>query len=271
MEQKGTTAAAATENKKRTRKPRDYECGLKLYYQPIMYPMFGRTVGYEALIRLVDKELSFLPPAVFIPIAEKTSLNAALGNWVFEESARFIKKLEKKQIQFEYISVNVSSKHFQKKDFTEDLMGILDKHQVGTSRFCLEISEPDLMEHGSQTMRKMHELKKRGFLIAIDDFGGGFSSLAKISSLPADILKLDKSFIDRIVIDPHMRDVTEAIINLADKLGLEVVAKGVEDMAQEKMLMQMGCQKMQGFYFNKPLKERDILYPKKQTGPGDAE
>ena len=265
MDLKKDKVASDAVKKPAGRKPRDYECGLKLYYQPIVQPMFTKTIGFEALIRLIDKEMRFLSPAIFIPIAEKTGLNSALGNWVIEETCRTIKKMEKKEIKFDYISVNVSTKHFLKKDFIPSIQKIIEEQGIEADKLCFEISELAMINKSSGTMKKMHDLQKLGFRIAIDDFGSGFSTLSKMGTLPADILKLDKGFVDRIVIDPKSYDVTEAIINLANKLHLEVVAKGVEDTAQMKKLMQMGCHKMQGYLFGAPMKERDILYPKKKA------
>jgi len=252
-----------------TKKPKDSECGLKLYYQPIVQPMFGKVIAYESLIRLIDKELHFLSPAVFMPIAEKSGLNAALGNWVVEESCRTLNKMAKKGIDVEYISLNVSTKHFQKKDFMSDIQKICEKTGVPNHRICMEISEFAMVSKGGLTMQKMEELQELGFKVAIDDFGGEFASLSKLGRVPADILKLDKRFVDNIVIDQKSRDVTESIIELAQKLDLEVVAKGVEDTLQQKTLMQMGCHKMQGFLFGKPVKERDILFPKKPSAKAE--
>ena len=263
MESKGTHKV--TENKAPGRKPRDYECGLKLYYQPIVQPMFAKIIGYEALIRLIDKEMRFLSPAIFIPIAEKSGLNVALGAWVFEEACRTIVKMEKKAIKFDYISVNVSKKHFMKKDFLSELMKITAKYNVPSDKICLEISEFDMMNKSSIIMKRMNDLQNEGFRIAIDDFGGGFAAISKLGRLPADILKLDKSFVDRITVDKSAYDISEAVVNLSIKLNLEVVAKGVETMAQQNLLMQMGCNKMQGFLYGMPMKERDILLPKKTT------
>lgn len=264
MEPKKTLRAYSKTNKPAGRKPRDSECGLKLYYQPIVQPMFAKIIGYEALIRLIDKEMRFLSPAIFIPIAEKTSLNSAIGTWVFEETCKTIKKMNKKEIKFEYISVNVSTKHFHKKEFLPNIMKLLKEYNIEPEKLCLEISEFAMVNKGFNTMKKMNLLRKEGFKIAIDDFGGEFAVLSKLDSLPADILKLDKSFTDRIVIDKKAYDITDAIINLAMKLNLEVVAKGVEDTAQQRLLMKMGCHKMQGYLFGSPMKEHDILYPKKK-------
>ena len=271
MQNTGLPSTKNAAKKLTGRKPRDYECGLKLYYQPIVQPMFSKVIGYEALIRLIDKEMHFLSPAVFIPIAEKSALNSALGNWVFEETCRTINKMIKKDIKFDYISVNVSAKHFHKTDFVSGLMKILKKYDVEPCKICLEVSEFDMLNKVTSTMKKMNELRKEGFWLAIDDFGGGFAALSKLGSLPADILKLDKGFVDRIVIDSKARDITEAIINLANKLDLEVVAKGVEDTAQQKLLMKLGCNKMQGYLFSAPMKEREILYPKKKNDTEDEQ
>lgn len=244
------------------RKPRDYECGLKLVYQPIVNPMFAKTIGYEALIRLVDKEMRFLSPAVFIPIAEKTGLYKELGNWVFEETFRTMKKMKKKNISFEYISVNASAKHINVENFLPDLISLIEKYEIDPKNLCIELSEFDIQNKSKDTIKKMRELRKLGLKVAIDDFGAGFASLSKLSSLPVDILKLDKSFVDRIAIDTNIYDIAKTIVELADKLGMEVVAKGVEDIRQSNALMTIGCYKMQGYLFGMPKKEHSILYPK---------
>ena len=252
-------------------KPRDSELGLRLYYQPIVQPMFNKVVAYEALIRLFDKELHFVSPAIFIPIAEKSGLNAALGNWVIEESCRTVTNMLKKNIAFEYISLNVSNKHLQKKAFLSDVKRILDTYQIPPQKICFEISETAVVSRYNESMDKMRALRDMGFKIAIDDFGGEFDVLNKTEDLPVTILKLDRRFVERIVIDTRSREVTEATIGLALKLGLQVVAKAVEDTVQQKMLMKMGCNLMQGFLFGEPIRERGIIYPKKKKDEPETE
>lgn len=254
---------AEAKKPKAPKTPRDSELGLKMYYQPIVQPMFSKTIAYEGFVRLIDKQLKFVSPSEFIPIAEKSGLSIALSNWIFEETCRMIKKMEKKGIEFEYISLNVSTKHFLRKDFESDVQKILEDNEVSPNQICLEIAEYAMASKGTQVMQKMDEMRSLGYRIAIDDFGGEFAALSKLSSIPADILKLDKRFVERIAIDEKSKGITASIVEMAVKLSLEVVAKAVEDVNQQKLLMGMGCQKMQGYLFGQPQKEREILNPKK--------
>lgn len=253
------------------RAPRESELGLKMYYQPIMQPMFGRLIAYEGFVRLIDKQLHFVSPNEFIPIAEKSGLSVALSNWIFEESCRFIKKMEKKNMPFEYISLNVSTKHLLRKDFASDVQEILEGADVSPEQICLEVAEFAMASKGSLVMSRMDEMRSLGFKVAIDDFGGDYAALSKLPMIPADILKLDKRFVDRIVMDEKSREITASIISMATKLNLEVVAKAVESENQQKLLMGMGCQKMQGYLFGKPMKEKDILTPKKSRSTTEDE
>lgn len=254
---------AETAKKATNRKPTEKEIGLKLYYQPIVQPMFGKTVAYEALIRLFDKKLRFVSPAIFIPIAEKNGMNIALGNWVIEEACRTIHKMEKREIKFEYISLNISNRHFQKRSFEQDVVRIAKQQNVEPEKLCFEISEEALTSKSILTVQKLQSLRDLGFKLAIDDYSGELVSLAKLGSIPVDILKLDKRFADNIVFNAKSKAQVEEIISRADELGLEVIAKAVEDSKQQTMFMEMGCRKMQGFLFEEPLRERDIFYPKK--------
>lgn len=271
MPQNKQEKAPVVKKKPSGRTPRDYECGLKLVYQPIVNPMFAKTIGYEALIRLVDKELHYLSPAVFIPIAEKTGLYKEIGNWVFEETFRTMVKMQKKQIKFEYISVNASAKHINAENFLPELTRLIEKYEIDPTTLCIELSEFDIQNKSKDTTKKMRDLRKMGIKIAIDDFGAGFASLSKLSSLPVDILKLDKSFVDRIAIDTHIYDIAKTIVELANKLNLDVVAKGVEDNRQSSALMTIGCYKMQGYLFGMPKKEHSILYPRTARKGSDDE
>jgi len=249
---------------KPTKKPKDNDLGLKLYYQPIIETMFNKTVGYEALIRLVDKELHFISPGVFIPIAEKSGLNVALGNWIIEETCRTVAKMEKKGIEFEYISLNVSVKHLKKKDYVTDLIKILDENDTHPSKICLEIPEDAFStDAGSEAVvEKMYVCKNHGFKLAIDDYAGFYLPLSKLDTIPTDIIKLDKAMTDKILIDPKTCDSVESAVKQSVKLGIDVIAKAVEDTKQQKLLESMGCKKMQGYLFGKPVKDRAILYPK---------
>ena len=247
---------------RKARKPKDSEVGLKMYYQPIIQPMFGKTVGYEALIRLIDKELSFVSPSLFIPIAEKAGLNTALENWIFEETCGTLQKMVKKGIEFEYISINVFVKHLKKKTYISELLSIAEETGAPTDRLCLEISEDSFKTNKEAIVERMFELKKAGFKLAIDDYSANYVPLSKLDTIPTDIIKLDKNIADRIVIDKKVEEDTAGIIKQAQILGIDVIAKAVEEQKQQLLLMGLGCQKMQGFLFGEPMKDRDVLNPK---------
>jgi|GEM_PF-3918906 len=246
----------------KTKKPKDNECGLKMYYQPIFYPMFGKTVGYEALIRLVDKELHFVSPSVFIPIAEKSGLNLALGNWIFEDVCRTIDKMVNKEIPFEYISVNVSVKHFKKKDYIFDLLKITRSMGIDNSHLCLEVPEDAFKSGIDAVLEKMQELQVLGFKVAIDGYNGNVVIPSRLDEIPADIIKIDKELTDRIMIDKNAREKVAVIAKRIIELKMEPIALAVEDKNQQKMLTEMGFKKMQGFLFGKPIQDKDILKPK---------
>ena len=249
---------------KKEKKPKSNETGLKMYYQPVIATMFDKVVGYEALIRLIDKELHFISPGIFIPIAEKSGLNVALGNWIFEETCNTLQKMVKKGIDFEYISLNVSVKHLKKKEYVPDLLAIVNEIGADPGKLGLEIPEDafNTVAGTEATIERIHELKHYGFKVSIDDYGSDYLSLSSLESIPVDSVKLDKTLTDKMGIDAKVREKLETIIRTTADMNIDAIAKTVEDEKQKKMLSEMGCRKMQGYLFGKPVKERDILYPK---------
>ena len=238
------------------------DSGLMMYYQPIQNVTFGKAIGYEALIRLVDKEFHFISPGVFIPIAEKNGLDTALSTWILEEICKTAKKMMEKEIPFEYISMNVSVKHFKKKDYIPQLVSVLEEIGVPAEKLCLEIPEDAFDKTSATIINKMNLLKESGFTLAIDNYSAAGVSLNKLTSIPADIVKLDKALTDRMLIEENAIEKVEDIISTAESAGMEVVANAVEDKNQQVKLAELGCEKMQGFLFGKPVKEREIIYPK---------
>ena len=233
---------------------------LRVYYQPQYISKNGNIHGLEALLRVIDSELGMVPPKEFIPIAEETGLIIDIGYWCIRECCRAIKRFKKAGLLFTAISINVSLVQLTALDFVDRVKEIVLEEGVDPSMLAFEITESMLMcsmEHGENLLR---QLKDFGVRVVLDDFGSGYSSLNYIRSLSIDTLKIDKSFIDGICTDGKSKYIIELILNLAEKIDLEVVAEGVETEEQLKVLKSFACPIIQGFYFSKPIPEQDVVH-----------
>ena len=230
----------------------------ELYYQPQYYAGNRKIRGVEALIRWRDRDDELISPDVFIPLAEKNGSIIPIGNWVIEEAiSQYHNWRILYGVQF-VLSVNVSPRQFNQKDFNEKLMEILEKYQVPPYCLELEMTESILIEDFDSVCKKLKYLKDKGIRISLDDFGTGFSSLSYLKKLPINTLKIDKSFIDTVLIDSTTRIIMESIINMVKSLGFESVAEGVEEEQQYKYLHAIGCDVIQGFLFGKPMSVKDL-------------
>ena len=250
------------QKKKSNRKPRASECGLKIFYQPIVQPMFNKTTAYEAQVKLVDRDLGYVSYDELLPITEKSKISALLEQWMFEEICSTVQKMDKKEIEFEYVSVNISVRSLKKKNYISNLLKIISDAGVSPEKICLVISENNLNADTDVIIEKMHELKREGFKIAVGNYSASYMPLSKLDSVPTDLIKLDQTITDRLFIDKKTEENAMAIIHHADKLKLEIVAKSVENEMQKYKLMALGCNKMQGFLFGSPVKDREVLNPK---------
>ncbi len=230
----------------------------KLVFQPQVDIKTGRIIGYEALIRWYNPECGFVSPNEFIPIAEENGLIIDIGQWVLEESCLFTNKINKMIDDNIVVSVNISSKQLMQDNFVLIVQETLAKYNVKAELITLEITETSLIENFKDNARKLRDLKNKGFKIALDDFGTGYSSLYYLSKLKIDTLKIDKSFIDDLLIKGKM-NLTKAIILIAHSLGLHVVAEGVEEHKQLKMLNRYRCDFVQGYIFSKPIDVDEAL------------
>lgn len=222
---------------------------LELYYQPKVDVSLKTVVGYEALLRWQDPELGFVSPDRFIPVAEQSHLIVLLGQWVMEQSIRFIKDSSRALP----VSINLSGREFEKGDCAQRLHALITKYDVDPSLIEIEITESYLMTDVEDAIRQLQETKDLGANISIDDFGTGYSSLSYLKRLPVDTLKIDRSFIKDIPDDINDVEITGAIIAMAQKLGLKVIAEGVETQEQVDFLLDNGCSLVQGYYYSKPL------------------
>ena len=206
--------------------------------------------GAEALVRW-EHEGRMVPPSEFIPLFEKNKFILQLDLYIFEQVCSDI-KMWKEQLGVEpVISVNISRAHFLEDDFLKKYMLITSKYGINTNKIDFEITESATIEAGINIIEIMRNIKKLGFLISIDDFGTGYSSLSTIQDMPADILKIDKSFVDGI--GRSEKNIIDYILTMAKELNLMTIAEGVETKEQRDYLLARGCDIIQGYYYAKPM------------------
>lgn len=232
---------------------------LVLYYQPKVNLKNNEIIEYEALIRWVSPDYGFVPPDRFIGIAEESGFISKLGAWVFEKACEFSKKINKNSQKNIIVSVNVSVVELMNVNYISNIKRILKKIEVNPKLIGIEITETALMESFETNEAILNELIKLGIQVSLDDFGTGYSSLNYLKKIPTNILKIDKSFVDDIKNDEIDETIIKAIIEIAHKLKLEVVAEGVETEEQKEKLKEYKCDQIQGYLISKPLPEEDIF------------
>lgn len=237
---------------------------LVLQYQPQISLGDRSLCGVEALVRWRTAN-GLVPPGDFIPLAEKTGLMIPIGEWVLREACSRMRAWLDAGHDFGAIAVNLSPRQFDRADVTDRIKSILAETGLPPERLEIEITEGALMEQGRNATRKLEALKALGLRIAIDDFGIGHSSLARLKRFPIDRLKLDRSFIVDIPADPASMEIAAAVVRLSRSLNVEAVAEGVETKAQADFLARSGCTVAQGFLFARPLWEADLMA--RQAGP----
>lgn len=230
----------------------------EMYYQPQFFAGNRKLRGMEALVRWRDDDNHMISPALFIPIAEKNGSIIPIGDWVLEQSLKQFAEWKKNYMDPLIISINISSLQLMKKKFIDELLMIINKYHLNYHEIELEITESVLIEDFDKVTEKLKSLRDYGIRISLDDFGTGFSSLSYLKSLPIDTLKIDKSFVDTVLLDSATRVITENIINMVKTLGLETVAEGVEQEQQYKYLHAIGCDIIQGYLFGRPFDADDM-------------
>ncbi|WP_455383406.1 putative bifunctional diguanylate cyclase/phosphodiesterase [Salinispira pacifica] len=235
------------------------EGSLRLHYQPIVGPG-GKLLGLEALVRWAREGGEILSPGTFIPVAEDNGVIVPLGAWVLRRALGDLRALQERGLGRLSVSVNVSTRQFEHSDFIASITEAISSARVDPGRVILEITETTLMSNPDDAIAKIQTLKRRfpELKLAIDDFGTGYSSLAYLSRLPVDILKIDISFV-RALERTQNRKVVNAIINLAESLGIRVIAEGIETPAQRRYFESKNCYGMQGFLFMRPIPFKTVL------------
>lgn len=239
----------------------DNEDGANLYlqYQPILDLSTGRICDFEALARMNSDKLGFIPPLDFIPIAEMTKQIVPIGWLIFHQAFNFLKKLGNMGFDEIGVAINVSAIQFSKNNFAEHLFEMIDEMQVSPTKIHIEITESVFASDYNQINSILDELRDHGLQVFIDDFGTGYSSLARERELNVDCLKIDKSFIDKIMVTQYDKEITGDIIAMAHKCGHFVIAEGVEYEQQRQYLLNNLCDKIQGYLISKPLDEEAAI------------
>ncbi len=224
----------------------------EVYYQPQMNTKTEKMEGAEALVRW-KKEGNVISPSEFIPIFEKNYFIIKLDEYVYKRVCESMQEMKKQLKEIPKISVNISKESLAEKDFLEKYMNITKQYDISPSNLEIEITERTTVDNNIDMKEILEKIKEKGFSIAIDDFGTGYSSLNMLEMLPIDMIKIDKSFIDRIGEKNETINLLEIILLISKKLNLKTVAEGVEKREQVEYLKKENCDFIQGYFYAKPL------------------
>ncbi len=225
---------------------------LEIHYQ-MQVGLNEEAIGAEALLRWSHPELGQVSPAKFIPLAEETGLIIPIGNWVLQQACFQLKKWsESQKTKHLRVSVNVSALQFAQSDFVSQVENALKMSDCNPKQLMLELTESLVVRNINEVVEKMKSLKDMGVLLSLDDFGMGYSSLSVLKQLPLDELKIDQSFVADAIESSDSALIIQTIISMGGNLGLDVIAEGVANQAQERFLKKAGCKMYQGYLFGKP-------------------
>lgn len=223
------------------------------YYQPKYNLQSKAIVGAEALVRWLHPKKGIIPPIKFIPLFEKNGFIMELDFYIYEQVCKTLRNWLDEGRAVIPISINVSRIHLQKADFIPLLKKLITKYQIPIDLLELEITESAFIENMDSLTNLLHELKTAGFILSMDDFGVGYSSLSFLKDLPIDIVKLDKEFLQKNIVSDKERIIIQGFVNIAHNLNIHVVSEGVETQEQAQMLEEIGCETVQGYLFAKPM------------------
>ncbi|MDP7387112.1 MAG: EAL domain-containing protein, partial [Nitrospinota bacterium] len=229
-----------------------------LHYQPQFDSRTDEISGFESLMRWRHPELGLLPPDKFIPLAGKSEFIVPMGEWALRTACAQIRKWQEEGVPQTRVSINLSARQFQDKALASKISRILENNRLKAEFLGLEITESTAMRDAGHTTKTLHSLKDLGVYVLVDDFGVGYSSLIHLNQFPIDFLKIDKSFVHRISANQEAPAILAAIISLAHRLDLKVIAEGVEIEPQREILTALDCDEMQGFYFSAPVSDNAV-------------
>jgi diguanylate cyclase (GGDEF)-like protein/PAS domain S-box-containing protein len=229
-----------------------------LHYQPILELASGEMKEVEALIRWNEPDGTMIPPGDFIPVAEELGLIEAIGDWVVRELVYQAQAWRELDIDL-VMSFNLSPRQFWQPDLAEGILGRIREGGIDPSKVVVEVTESSAMTDPDRAQTILEDLHAGGLRIAIDDFGTGYSSLARIRDMPVDVLKIDRSFVRGVDVDPQNASIVSAFLELARGLGVTTLAEGIETEGELAFLLEHGCVMGQGFYFSKPVPPEEII------------
>ncbi|MCR5459446.1 MAG: EAL domain-containing protein [Acetatifactor sp.] len=222
---------------------------LQPFLQPIVDPA-GKIIGAEALARWIHPDYGFLAPDSFIPVFEKNGMISEIDKYMWRCACELLARWKERPL---FLSVNISPRDFYFMDVPSELKSLVAEYGIDPARLRIEITETVMMTEVEKRMEIFHDLKRAGFIVEMDDFGSGYSSLNMLKDMPVDILKIDMNFLSKSQNEYKAKTIVQNIIHLAEALGIESLTEGVETPAQYHALSDMGCKLFQGYYFAKPM------------------
>jgi EAL domain-containing protein (putative c-di-GMP-specific phosphodiesterase class I) len=228
----------------------------EVHYQPIIEKEEDGTyhiAGAEALLRWFDPELGAIDPSIFIPIAEEENLISVIGEWVYKRVIRDYLSLADTIAFPPYLSINFSTRQFRVNNLHKKIIKEVEKAGIDPGHIQIEITETNILDEHKQVQHNIEALIKKGFRLAIDDFGVGYASLSYLHKIPADAVKIDQSFVKLLGSSEKHQNLVKSIIMLGENLGKDIIAEGVERTEDLYLLDSFGCSKYQGFLFSQPL------------------
>lgn len=232
---------------------------LYMVYQPQADVKTGKIIGFEALMRLNSSVAGHIPPSEFIPVAEECGIIDELGDWALFEASAFNQRLINEGFSPIVVSVNVSTSQLKGQHLITTLERVAVETGMSLDYLELEITESILMNDFDHNLELINKIKSMGVKISLDDFGTGYSSFNYLTQIPINTLKIDKAFIDNICKNEKDRYIADTIISLAHKMDIRVIAEGVENLSQLKVLQEQMCDIIQGYYFSKPVEENEFI------------
>ncbi|TGL64283.1 putative bifunctional diguanylate cyclase/phosphodiesterase [Leptospira sarikeiensis] len=231
---------------------------LFLQYQPRIEVQSGKKISAEALLRWNHPEYGIISPTIFVPIAEESGFIAEMGEWVFSKAMEDLGAWKKKGNPPIRISVNLSAKQLEDPNISKKILQVIEKNQLSVEDLELEITESSLITNMQSALEILGELHSWGISLALDDFGTGYSSLSYLSKIPLKTLKVDQSFVRKILTDPNSLAISKTIVALGKSLGLRITAEGVETEGQLQKIKDLGCDEAQGFLFSRPISLEEL-------------
>lgn len=232
---------------------------LEVYYQPQFETDSGTISGTEALLRWQHAEHGFVSPDEFVPLAEDSSLIVEIGRWVIEQTCRDLREILDEGLHPGPTSINVSARQLRDESFTNDILRALQRHLIHPGFLQIEITETTIAQNRDTAIGILNILRSKGVRVALDDFGTGYSSLSYLQLLPFDVIKIDKSFVDNLGDGTASDNICRTIIGIAEDLGKDSIAEGVEVQQQADFLRSNGCDFVQGFFYARPMPHNEFV------------